>query len=293
MSTEHWKTLNILIRIISGDPMKNSDKAKNKLIYFIALGSMCLILIFVMYNFFYRTIDVDVMKNIELLYSGENGSASVTVQNNTDDLNQRIQEFMDTVEYEVTPNSNLSNGDTIHVIATFDTELASQYHYQAINTEAEFVVQGLNDRFESKDAISKDYLERIHMESENYIKEHASEIFHLDPQTGSEKNIKLDQITMLYSAFLKSSQTSDRILSVYQLQYSNNQESWTIYYLVCVPDINNGNQVIIQNIYGETAYLSNEELQNLNIDSYVQRVFGTQYSIEKFDIDSESSIEEE
>ena len=273
--------------------MKNSDKAKNKLIYFIALGSMCLILIFVMYNFFYRTIDVDVMKNIELLYSGENGSASVTVQNNTDDLNQRIQEFMDTVEYEVTPNSNLSNGDTIHVIATFDTELASQYHYQAINTEAEFVVQGLNDRFESKDAISKDYLERIHMESENYIKEHASEIFHLDPQTGSEKNIKLDQITMLYSAFLKSSQTSDRILSVYQLQYSNNQESWTIYYLVCVPDINNGNQVIIQNIYGETAYLSNEELQNLNIDSYVQRVFGTQYSIEKFDIDSESSIEEE
>lgn len=262
----------------------NSEKTKNKLIYFLALGSMCLALVLIMYNFFYKTIEVDVMKNIELVYTGENGNAGVTVENNTEDLNQRIQEFMETVEYEVSPNSNLSNGDTIHVIATYDDELAMTYHYQPINTEKEFIVQGLNNRFESKDDIPKDYLTKILSESENYITKHADEIFHLDPGTDSQEDANLNKTSQLYCAFLKSAQTSDRIISVYQLDYTSQQQAFTIYYLVCVPNINDGNQVVRQNIYGETAYLSSEELQSLNVESYIQRVFGTQYSIEKIEI---------
>lgn len=261
----------------------NSEKTKNKLIYFLALGSMCLALVLIMYNFFYKTVEVDVMKNIELVYTGENGSASVTVENNTEDLNQRIQEFMETVEYEVSPNSNLSNGDTIHIIATYDDELSMTYHYQPINTEKEFVVQGLNNRFESKDDIPENYLNEILSESENYITEHADEIFHLDPGTASQEDVSLNNISQLYCAFLKSAQTSDRIISVYQLDYASKEQAVTIYYLVCVPNINDGNRVIRQNIYGETAYLSSEELQNLNIESYIHRVFGTQYSIEKIE----------
>lgn len=261
----------------------NSEKTKNKLIYFLALGSMCLALVLIMYNFFYKTVEVDVMKNIELVYTGENGSASVTVENNTEDLNQRIQEFMETVEYEVSPNSNLSNGDTIHIIATYDDELSMTYHYQPINTEKEFIVQGLNNRFESKDDIPENYLNKILTESENYITEHADEIFHLDPETTSQEDVSLNNISQLYCAFLKSTQTSDRIISVYQLDYTSKEQAVTIYYLVCVPNINDGNRVIRQDIYGETAYLSSEELQNLNIESYIHRVFGTQYSIEKIE----------
>lgn len=261
----------------------NSEKTKNKLIYFLALGSMCLALVLIMYNFFYKTVEVDVMKNIELVYTGENGSASVTVENNTEDLNQRIQEFMETVEYKVSPNSNLSNGDTIHIIATYDDELSMTYHYQPINTEKEFIVQGLNNRFESKDDIPENYLNEILTESENYITEHADEIFHLDPETASQEDVSLNNISQLYCAFLKSTQTSDRIISVYQLDYASKEQAVTIYYLVCVPNINDGNRVIRQDIYGETAYLSSEELQNLNIESYIHRVFGTQYSIEKIE----------
>lgn len=261
----------------------NSEKTKNKLIYFLALGSMCLALVLIMYNFFYKTVEVDVMKNIELVYTGENGSASVTVENNTEDLNQRIQEFMETVEYEVSPNSNLSNGDTIHIIATYDDELSMTYHYQPINTEKEFIVQGLNNRFESKDDIPENYLNEILTESENYITEHADEIFYLDPETASQEDVSLNNINQLYCAFLKSTQTSDRVISVYQLDYASKEQAVTIYYLVCVPNINDGNRVIRQDIYGETAYLSSEELQNLNIESYIHRVFGTQYSIEKIE----------
>ncbi|WP_270460298.1 hypothetical protein [Faecalitalea cylindroides] len=261
----------------------NSEKTKNKLIYFLALGSMCLALVLIMYNFFYKTVEVDVMKNIELVYTGENGSASVTVENNTEDLNQRIQEFMETVEYEVSPNSNLSNGDTIHIIATYDDELSMTYHYQPINTEKEFIVQGLNNRFESKDDIPENYLNEILTESENYITEHADEIFNLDPETAPQEDVSLNNISQLYCAFLKSTQTSDRIISVYQLDYASKEQAVTIYYLVCVPNINDGNRVIRQDIYGETAYLSSEELQNLNIESYIHRVFGTQYSIEKIE----------
>lgn len=272
----------------------NKEKIKNKLIYFLALGLMCLSLVFIMYNFFYKTVEIDIMKNIKLIYTGENGNASVTVENKTEDLNQRIQEFIESVTYQVSPNTNLSNGDTIHVIASYDEELASTYHYLPINTEKEFIVQGLNNRFESKEEIPEEYLTDILQESKNYIEEHSDEIYLLDPRNTDNDDIKLSDTHMLYCAFLKSTQTSDRIISVYQLDYTSQGQNTTIYYLVCVPNINDGNQVIKQNIYGERAYLSSEELQNLNIESYIQRVFGTQFSIEKIEIvpDQDQSHEE-
>lgn len=266
----------------------DSEKIKNKLIYFVALGSMCAILVLIMYNFFYRTIEVDVMKNVKLVYTQENGTASVSVENSSGDINKRTEEFLNSVEYSVTPNENLSNGDTIHVTATYDESLASQYHYKAINTEADFIVEGLNNRLESKEYISKEYLDDINQSALDYIEEHADEIYLLDHQEDASAHFVSS--TPLYVAFLKSnSTTSDRVVSLCKLDYELRDETVSIYYLVCVPDINDSEKVQTQNIYGEKAYLSQEEKDNSSFESYVQRIFSNKYSIQKIELSQENS----
>lgn len=266
----------------------NSEKIKNKLIYFISLGCMCAILVLIMYNFFYRTIEVDVMKNVKLVYTQENGTASVTVENASIDINKRTEEFLSCVEYSVTPNKNLSNGDTIHVTATYDESLADQYHYKAVNTEADFIVEGLNNRLESKDYISNKYLDKINKSALEYINEHADEIYLLDYEEDS--SVHFVSSTPLYEAFLKSNSTqSDRVVSLCKLDYELRDETVSIYYLVCVPDINDSEEVQTQNIYGEKAYLSQEEKDNSQFEQYVQRVFSNKYSIQKI----ESSLQED
>lgn len=255
-----------------------SDKLNNKIIYFIALGSMCTLLILIMYNFFYRTIEVDVMKNIRFNYTNENGNATVTVENISEDLNQRTQAFLDTVEYEVSPNTNLSNGDILHVTTTFDENLAQQYHYKPVNTEAEFIVEGLDNRFDSSEQIEPSYLKDIDAAAIHYINEHATEIYVLDSDIKDHEKPKLVKKEKIYSSFLKSntSKSSDRILSIYKLDYKTNQ---SIYYLVVVPNINDSNTVQKQNIYGEKAYLSQEEIDSMNYESYIQRIFGSQFTM--------------
>ena len=46
-------------------------------------------------------------------------------------------------------------------------------------------------------------------------------------------------------------------------------------------EINDGNEVQTQDIFGERAYMSEQEIQNQSFSEYVQRVFGKQYQIEQ------------
>ena len=110
---------NILIRSLRMD----KQKIENKTIYFISLLSMVCILVLIAYFFFMRNVEIDIMENAQYSYVGENGNASVVVNPKQGDLNQRMQDFLNSVKYEVSPNTDLSNGDTIHVTATYDEAL--------------------------------------------------------------------------------------------------------------------------------------------------------------------------
>ena len=111
------------------------------------------------YVLFFRTIEVDVTKNANLQFIGESSSASVKVSNEYNTYNQRIQEFMDSITYEATPNTNLSNGDVISIIATYDEELAQQYHIQPIETTKQIVVKNLPERIQNAGEIPKVFLD--------------------------------------------------------------------------------------------------------------------------------------
>ena len=257
----------------------NAEKLKSKLKYFSALVGMCIVLVFVTYNFFLRTIKVDVMKDIVFTYTGENGNATVSAINGSDDLNKRTQSFLDTVTYEITPNENLSNGDTIHVVASYDETISSQYHFEAKKLEADFTVEGLNNRYESFSDIDVDYLENIYEQAQKYVDNHVKEIYEMD---GNEGDVDLLSSTSIYKAFLQSnsSQTSDRILELFELVYDTEV---TIYYTVTIPNINDGKEVATSDIFGEKAYLTEDELNNMNFEGYVQRLYGSQFNITKIE----------
>ncbi len=260
-----------------------SEKVTSKFIYFGAIISMCAILIFLTYNYFLRSIKVDVMKDIELTFIGENGNASVSAINGSDDINKRTQTFLDTVKYEINPNTFLSNGDTIHVVASYDEGIASQYHFQVKNQEKDFLVEGLNYRYESLEEIDVEYLDRVIEAAKTYAEGRQSEIYEFDTQKQDGEFIEAQPV---FKAFMKSNslEISDRVIVVFKMIY--NVESDTeeeiqqhfIYYTVTVPDVNDGNK-ISSDIFGEKAYLTEDEYETENVEGYIQRLYNSQFSI--------------
>ncbi|MGM9948168.1 hypothetical protein [Floccifex sp.] len=262
----------------------NKEKLKTKMYYFISLGAICVILILITYMFFIRTIEVDVMEGLNIEYTKENGLASANATNESIDINQRTQNFMQTVTYTITPNENLSNGDVIHIVASYDETLASQYHFKPVNVEKDIVVEGLHNRFASLSDIEIDYIQSILKESDRYINDNSDSIFEINEQKEEGKLIENKRV---YQVFLKSNsaKSSDRVLVIYQLLYEYEKEMITLYYTVSVPEINDGNEVDTQDIFGEKAYLSENELYHLDFSSYIQRVYGSQYSIEEIKLE--------
>lgn len=268
----------------------DTGKLKSKFFYFFSLSSMCAITVFIAYAFFLRTVDVDITKNASYIYTGENGNAKVTVENGYNDLNQRVQEFLSSVTYEVSPNKNLSNGDIIHVVASYDENLAEQYHFKAINPEIDVEVQGLSNRFESYDLIDPDYLERIYKAHESYVSSHAQEIFELNEVT--EDSYRLSDTELVYRAFLQSKSTqSDRIVSIYKLTYEFEEETIDIYYLVSLPDINDSNKINRQDMFGEKVYLTEQEKTEGLYHNYIERIYSSQFDV--YDIEIREVLEEE
>lgn len=258
------------------------EKIKDKVIYFVSIITMGLILISMAYFFFLRTVEIDITENINVTYTGENGMATVEVSARKEDLNQRMQEFLDTVDFEVTPNHDLSNGEVVTITATYDENLAQRYHYQITNTTTELTVEGLQDRYTSLSEIDSAYLEEVLEAGRSYVQDHSQEILELNDSTVDE-NWQLENLQVSYAAFLKSntSEATDRIIQICRLDFVWKDQTKTLYYLVCVPEINDGNQVQTQDIFGERAYMSEQEIQNQSFSEYVQRVFGKQYQIEQ------------
>ena len=116
---------------------------------------------------------MDIMANAQYEYTGENGTATVSVTSKQGDLNQRVQEFLDTVTYQVSPNSDLKNGQVLHVSATYDKNLAAQYHYKPVSTQTTITVQGLPNRYDSLAQIKKSLIKDAKKEAINYVKKNV------------------------------------------------------------------------------------------------------------------------
>lgn len=263
------------------------SKIKDKVIYFVAILSMCIGLISMAYFLFLRTVQIDLENYIVLNYMGENGLATLEVGVRSEDINQRIQEFLDTVEFSVTPNQNLSNGDVVTIDATYDEELAQTYHYEIINTSMECIVEGLNDRYASLQEMDSKYLKAILDSSEEYIDQNLDSIIQYNEAVEDWQDYEYVGKELVYRAFLKSKApgTSDRMIQIYRFDYAKEDKTIRLYYLVCVPDINDGQEIHAQDIFSERVYLSVQEIEQSNYNDYVHRVYGDSFSIQEIPID--------
>ena len=303
----------------------DKEKIKNKLFYFVCLGSMTFFLVFVADFFFLREANIDVTSNVQIRYTGVNGNATAEVMETAGDINQRTQALLDTVTYTVEPNTSLSNGDIILVTATYDEKIAAQYHYNVINAKKEILVEGLSNRYPNIAAIDSEYMEAMQMAANRYVDNNRENIFNLEYDQYDVDEWEAQDAICVYSAFMSStnSPSADRMIYIYQLDYFNednvveeeteestdepaNDEApaaenteevepslLTVYYLVIVPNVNDSNTVDAQNTFGEKVYFTEAERQSLNFEAYVNRVFGRTYTIEKVVTDQPEQQEEQ
>lgn len=236
----------------------DKQAVKNKLIYFAFLLSVCTGLILISYYGFLQTVEIDVMTGIQFTYTGENGYAQVSARPNTSDLNQRIQHFMNSVTYTIEPDENLSNGDTINVSAQYDASIAADYHFDPVNTSAQFTVEGLPARYTSLTQIDPAFIEECEKAAAQYL------------------GLKDDTIP-LYGAFLHSDTSNpDRFIWIFE-------SAPDVATAVFVPEINDAAKLNAQAIYSQQAYLSSQELAHKDYAAYVKRLYEGTFQIEEME----------
>ena len=273
----------------------NKEKWKGKYITIVAMLLIISSLYATSYLLFLRVIDVDVTKDASIIYHGETGSATVKVNNDMRAYNQRIQEFMYSITYTVTPIDKLSNEDVITIRASYDEELAHRYNIHPVNIERKVTVSGLPVRYEHVEDIEEDYLEAIEKSGEEYLEKHQEMILLEDFTTFlRDEEPELKEQKLSYRVFLDAfgAENKDKIVDVYAIQASGfvkGEESdetkeirdETIYYMVTYNEINTSKQVLEENIFGEKmlALGAYDFSQPESFMQYMQTKYGKQYQI--------------
>lgn len=270
---------------------------KNKLISALCLALIIISLYSTCYLLFFRTTGIDVTKDVEIMYRGENGSATVIVRNKNLNYNQRIQEFMDTVTYKISPDKNLSNGDLIEIEASYDETLASRYHINATHLSKMIMVSNLPVRYESIKEIPKTLLDTIDESSEKYLKKNMTSILEDDFTNfyfNSEPELK--EYQRVYRVFLNSrdNETRDKILDIYaitaigEVNVSSKEEKLekkevTIYYMITYNEINTSGKILNEDVYGEKIITDNKvNLQKeADFTKYMNSKYKEVYTIEQ------------
>lgn len=279
--------------------MPSKDAMKSKMISALCLALIILSLYSTCYLLFFRTTGIDITKDAQILYRGEDGSGVAAVLNKNLNYNQRIQEFMDTVEYKVTPNKNLKNGDKIKISATYDETLASRYHIDAVNTEKEIEVSGLPIRYENAKQIPQTLLDDVKENSKKYLEKNMPSILSDDfTAFYFTSEPELENYRFMHRVFLnaKDNDSKDKILDIYaitakgEVNVSNKEEKLetkdeTIYYMITYNEINTSAKILKEDIYGEKMIVSGK--QNLqkekDFHTYMEHKYGKQYTIENIE----------
>lgn len=272
-------------------------KLRDKSFFFVWMACLLFSLFFIGYFFFLRTSQIDVTQHVRLSYSGENGSASVRVSSSEISVNQRIQDFYDSLRYTVTPNEGLKNGDTITISTEYDHELAKQYHLEAIHQVKTVVVEGLPDRYESVEQLPQTLTEALGKHADAYLEKHLNSILQNDfTDFYSGDQTRLESYEIVAQAFLKSKNqdNSDRLVVIYQMtatgevNRSDNKENLqrkqsSIYYMVVFPSINDSDVINDANAYGEKMLLEQDVEKDAQLQQELKRYLkkkGRDYEIQ-------------
>ncbi|MGX8851369.1 hypothetical protein [Amedibacillus sp. YH-ame10] len=271
--------------------LPSKETAKGKSITVICMVLIVLSLYSVSYFLFMRTIDVDVTKDASITYRGETGTASVKVENKMKAYNQRIQEFMNSITYEVTPQSEIYNDAELTITASYDKELARVYNIHPINTIRKVKVKDLPVRFAGADEIPKSLFKEIASYGDTYLKNNIKSILEEDfTSFYVESQPKLENYTLTYRVFLDSFQGSvkDKIIDIYTVKAKGEvntasegeavleEAQETIYYMLTFNEINTSLNILDENVYGEKMIVNTS--YNMSLEEDFQRYIRDKYA---------------
>lgn len=107
----------------------------------------------------------DPFTSVSLKFYGMSGEGRVELQ-----ISDHSAEYADSAKFEVTPNTGLSNGDTVTVKA----EAPAGWRFEP--AEKQYTVEGLTAWVTSTDQLNEDNLSAIHANTERLIREDWEEI---------------------------------------------------------------------------------------------------------------------
>lgn len=109
------------------------------------------------YDKYFNYTNLDLISGLTFAYGGESGSGYITnfTTNISYDDNTKVQEFMKSVKYHYDTRQNLSNGDEITILATYDKALAKRYRIHILKDSKTYKVAGLVYRFDNGSKVSK------------------------------------------------------------------------------------------------------------------------------------------
>ena len=258
---------------------------KNKCIYVVCFAAMLGVLGTVYYACFFREIHMDLTHNVEVSFVGENGSGHIEIERHDLNYNQRIQPFYDSLSTSFSSDGTLTNGDEVTVTIMYDNALAEKFNIVIDENTMLRTVEGLAQRFSSKDEITADFLRRVTEKCERYMKSHMDYILGQDFNFASDAAL-IDQ-RMLQRVFLKANdmQIHDKIIDIYQMKAEGKKEDGsvyqeTIYYMLVFDDINSNMQLSDHQIYGEKALYTEENLgEETGIICYFRNKYILSYDV--------------
>ncbi len=101
-------------------------------------------------------IEVDLTEHIIMEYSGENGNGVAKIKSNDlglDLSNENYQKFSESMSYTIDPDTNLWNGNDIHITVSYNEGYCRAAGLKPINAETVFMVEGLQTPKLSSDNI--------------------------------------------------------------------------------------------------------------------------------------------
>lgn len=245
---------------------------KDKIITIMAMLIIIVGLSLISYCLFIRVNQVDICEYLVVEYSGESGNAKAKASLSQKNFNERIQYFMDNVEFEVTPNENLKNGDIITVEAIYDEEIADRYHIKPINYKKTLAVNDLAQRIEDVKDIPHSFLLEINDKGQNYLTKYHDDIIN-DFNLINKDDTNINDITLLSRLFMnsKSNTYGDMIVDVYQIQASNGNEIETLYYLIFYREINDSFKIYDENVFGEKCFVNKDSDNDTVIKEVIKK----------------------
>ncbi|MDF9825904.1 hypothetical protein M2475_002285 [Breznakia sp. PF5-3] len=182
--------------------------------------------------------DVDLTndKYIDINYEGVSGAGSITVDSNYkyDEENVDLTKFYNSISYNIEPNEELQNGDTVVLTMKFDEDLAEKANINVTKYEKSWKVKGLDIAYTNYNRLSEKEANKIKSIADNVANNNAKKDIFLDSYSFSsldrDKDISVSdpEIVAIYFCSYEGSEyeSSGDMIFLYKVTVTGTKTSF-------------------------------------------------------------------